>query len=364
MSRIFSNIKRLKKKEENKTPKFNFNTGIARDKIELFEKAFGVVMPESYKQFLEKYNGGMILEEEKSYYEDMTDWEPDGPKYSSFYLFALDELQAKYIETTTEDWLLDGYIKGNYPFIPICTTPKQGLIFVISQKGLENESPVFINYDKSDSSTCTKIADNFNTFLGYYIEADGFPALLPADIEPKWQTFMNKYNILDIAKSNEEIIERNTAYLQLFPDSGWSLNERGISYRSLGQRQLALEDFNKSIEINNKQSFFYYCRGDLILDYGSPRKALIDYDIASPRKALIDYDIAVKLEPGNNLFLSGRADALQKLGKLNKALADCNKILDEDNEYTLALYVRERVYKAMGEDELAQVDSDLIDELK
>jgi len=355
MTRIFSNIKKLKKKEENNTPKYNFNTGIARSKIELFENAFGVILPESYKQFLEKFNGGMILEEEKSYYEDMTDWEPDGPKYSSYYFYSLVELQAKYIEVKRENWLLDGYIKGNYPYIPICSTPNQELIFIVSQKGLKNESPVFTGRDDSGNFACTKIARNFNTFLGYYINSDGFPALLPDDAEPDWQTFVDKNSILDIAnteESDKEIIERNTAYLQLFPESGWSYNERGISFRDIGQRQLALEDFNKSIEINNKQSFFYYCRGDLILDYGSPRKALIDYDIA------------VKLDPDNKLYISGRADALQKLGKLKKALTDCNKVLDEDSDYTLALYVRERVYKAMGEDELAQVDSDLIDKLK
>ncbi len=354
MTRIFSNIKKLKEKEENKTPKFNFNAGIARDKIELLEKAFGVILPESYRQFLEKYNGGMILEEEDSYYDDMTDWEPDGPKYSSFYFYSLAELQAKYIEVKRIDWLLDGSIKGNYPFIPICSTPKQELIFVISQKGLKNESPVFIGRDDSDNFACTKIAPDFNTFLGYYIKGDGFPALLPDDAEPDWQTFIDKNSILDIANTEEadkEIIERNTAHLQLFPESGWSYNERGISYRDLGQRQLALEDFNKSIEINNKQPFSYYCRGAMILEFGSKRKALIDLDIA------------VKLDPRSKLFITGRADAFHKLGKLDKALTDCNKVLSEDDRYELALYVRERVYRSIGEDELARADSDLIDEI-
>ena len=78
---------------------------------------------------------------------------------------------------------------------------------------------------------------------------------------------------------------------------------------------------------------------------------------------MIDLDIAVKLDPDSLLYLTGRADAFQKLGKLDKALADCNKVLSKDGRYELALYVREKVYKAMGEDELARADSDLIDEI-
>ena len=90
---------------------------------------------------------------------------------------------------------------------------------------------------------------------------------------------------------------------------------------------------------------------------------MLMFDDGSPRKALIDFDIASILDPEAKLFLTGRADAFQKLGKLKLALADCNKILEQNAKYRLALYVRERVYKAMGEDKLAQADSDLIDEL-
>lgn len=350
---LFSNIEKLKELCRQGDTRINFNSHLDVKEIEIFEKAYGIGFSESYKQFLEIFNGGMILEQEIYFYTDMTDWEPDGPKHSSFYFFTLDELCDKYTEADNNNWLVDDEFIGKYPIIPICSSPKQELIFMISQKGIVGESPVFICRD-SDDFACTKIANSFNTFLGFYIESDGFPALLKDDIEPEWEDFMNKHNIMDIAnreETDEEIIERTNAYIQLFPKSGWSYNERGIAYRDGGQNKLALNDFNKSIKLNPEKAFFYYCRGTLIVNYGSKRKALIDFDVA------------VKLKPESKLFLSGRADALQKLGKLKAALADCNKVLDEDSEYTLALYVLERVYKAMGEDELAQVDSDLIDEI-
>ena len=84
----------------------------------------------------------------------------------------------------------------------------------------------------------------------------------------------------------------------LFPNDGWNYLERGNAHADNGQRKLALQDFNKAIELNNNEAFFYYCRGDLILEYGSVRKALIDLDIA------------VKLEPNYEMYLSGRAESI------------------------------------------------------
>ena len=64
---------------------------ISREDIETFGKAYGISFSESHKQFLERFNGGMIQEYEDYMYTDMTEWEPDGPKWSSFCLFSLDD---------------------------------------------------------------------------------------------------------------------------------------------------------------------------------------------------------------------------------------------------------------------------------
>ncbi len=357
MSNTFSNLKALEKRIRQGTPKYNFNARLDIEKIEIFEKAYGIVLSESYKQFLEMHNGGMITRYKSTSYIDMTEFEADHPTRDSYMMFGYDDVIDNYTNLKSDNWMMPKGFHGNYPIIPICKMPESEgkYLFLFSEKGIDGESPIFAFLGESDNESCFKVADNFNDFLGLLMEHEGFPPILKTNRKKTCHHFMEQSNIITIASADEtdnEVIERNSAYIQLSPKSAWSYNERGISYRDLGQRQLALEDFNKSIEINNEQAFFYYCRGDLILDYGSPRKALIDFDIA------------VKLDPSNKLFLSGRADALQKLGKLSKSLADCNKVLDEDSKYTLALYVRERVYKAMGEDELAQVDSDLIDELK
>ena len=354
MTKKYSNITRLEEIRRQGLDKFNFNARLDIDKIETFEKAHGVVFPESYKQFMASFNGGMMLEEPESYYIDMTDWEPDGPKWSSFYFYTIDELEYEYSDLKSDSGIFGDEFNGNFPLIPICNTPKQETIILVSQKGLVKESPVFISSDISDKNTYVQIDDNFHSFLGKIIENDGFPDIKVETENLPLSIYISENRIFETSseeETNSETIERLTSLIKLNPKSAWNYNERGTAYRLNGQHKLALADFNKSIELNAKESFFYYCRGSMVLDFGSKRKALIDIDIA------------VKLDPDSLLFLTGRANALQKLGKLEKALIDCNKVLEKNSTYRLALYTRVRIYKAMGEDKLAQADSDLIDEI-
>ncbi len=56
MNDTYSNIEKIKKLVWQGTPKFKFNTTKERSEIETFEKAYGLVLSESYKQFLEPDN--------------------------------------------------------------------------------------------------------------------------------------------------------------------------------------------------------------------------------------------------------------------------------------------------------------------
>ena len=354
MDETFSNIEKLKKLVWQGTPKYKFHTRLNLSEIETFEKAYGLILSESFKQFLERFNGGMILELEESYYIDMTEWEPDGPKKSSFYLLSLEDIHEAYRDAKLDDWLLHKSVDGIYPFIPICHTPDGNLLFMINGKGLKEESPVFLSIYNEGKYTCTKIARDFNTFLGYYIAMDGFPALLPDDIESSWKAFMKQNDVLKIANTREtypEIIERSTASLKILPDEPWTYCERGNAHLYNKQIRLALADFNMAIALDENEGFFYHCRGDLILEYGDPRKALIDIDIA------------VNMESDNKMFRVRRADAFLKLNKLSKALADCNFVLKIDPEFELGLRARIEVYTALGDTENAKIDTDLLDQI-
>jgi Tfp pilus assembly protein PilF len=83
----------------------------------------------------------------------------------------------------------------------------------------------------------------------------------------------------------------------------------------------------------------------------------------SARKALIDLDIAVKLEPQDSLYPSTRAFCFLQLGKLQEALNDCNMVLERDRMYKSALLTRCSVYRAMGEQDKANADAELLEEI-
>lgn len=356
MTERFSSIIKLEKRVYQGTPKYKFNTRLTREDIETFGKAYGISLSESHIQFLERFNGGRIQEYEDTYYIDMTEWEPDGPKWSSFSLFSLDEILEHYRSLRLDNWQLDENFEGNYPIIPICSTPGSvdNILFMVSNKGLSNESPVFSSVKIKGTYRCTKIASDFNTFLGYYIESDGFPALLPDDINPSWKNFMLKNQVLKIASEEEtysESIARCTAHLKLFPDNEWSYCERSSIYRFNNQVKKSLIDINKAIEIDESIGFFYYCRGELILEHGNPRKALIDLDIA------------VNLEPDKDIFRIQRASAFLKLNKLKKALTDCNMVLNVNGNDLFGLQTRIKVYNALDEFEKAAIDKNKLNNI-
>ncbi len=352
----FSNIKKLEVKVYNGTPKYNFNARLEPEKIETVEKAYGIVFSESYKKFLARFNGGMILEHAQSFYTDMLEDEPDGPRWSSYWLFSLEELIEKYRDIKLDDWLLGDGFEGTYPIIPICRTPgpEHNLVFMISNKGLKAESPVFARFENSNISSCIQVADDFDSFIGWYVDLEGFPPIGSIVEAKSCSEFIKENKIIEIAgqkSSYQETIEQTTAMIELNPDDDWNYCERGNAYLYNGQTKAALKDFNTAIKMSPEEAFFYHCRGDLILRFGNSRKALIDMDIA------------VKLKPEDKMFLAGRADAFYKLGKLKKALADCNKVLEKDGRFYLALQTRYEIYKDLGEDEKAKIDSDLLTEI-
>lgn len=89
-----------------------------------------------------------------------------------------------------------------------------------------------------------------------------------------------------------------------------------------GDYDLAVVNYNKSIELNPKDVIVYLSRA---LAYYSTKF----YDLA-----VADYTKALELEPKESMIYFKRGDAYEKMGSFEKALADYRKALelDADNE--------------------------------
>jgi tetratricopeptide (TPR) repeat protein len=335
--------------------RYRFWPGVAEEKIDLLETAYRIVFPPSHREFLQTCNGGMITPEPASYYQDMTDEEPDGPIDSSFCLFSLDQIHEHYEELMLDDWLMGEEVEGFYPYpiIPIGQSPDKRLLLVFSQPGFEKESPVYISLE--DEMGCAEVSESFAEFLKLYLKNMGLPPLPDQDEDGKGSYRLSVHEMLVIAEDEEhpeQAIERYHALIQLFPDDAWYYSQRGLAYQALEQRQKALKDFNQAIRMDGNKAFYRYCRGDLLLSYGSPRQALIDLDLA------------VRLEPGNKLYHYLRASAFFALERYPEALEDCHAALRIAPLYVIALELRLRIYRLLGEEELAQIDAQMLDDLE
>lgn len=335
--------------------KDRFNACTYSDDIKIVEEAFNIRFSSCYKQFLQECDGGMITEYDASYYIDMTDDEPDGPRYSSFNFFELEEVYELYDQLRLDDWMMQEGYECVYPIIPIGRTPQQKLLFILNRSGRLGESPVFMSLDFEGFAGCVQVAKDFDTFLGLYIDKEGFPPIDENSSPTSCKVCMAAYRLLeerDGKKSPEEQVVQYSALIKLYREDGWHYCMRGIANLDLNLREAALADFNRAIQRNDHKAFFYYCRGDLLLDHGSPRKALIDLDKAA------------LLEPGDPLYISGRANAFFKLKKYKKALADCNEVLALNPKYEIALMTRIDVYMEIGEEDKADADARTVDNIR
>jgi tetratricopeptide (TPR) repeat protein len=321
-------------------------------KVELFEKAFGVKLPDSFKTFLGYYNGGFIANREAESLI-LTDEFEEAERISNRIL-SIEEIIEEYEHLSINRWKLKPGFEGFYPYIPFCLTADDNEKLVFVDQTLEKESAVYLALHDEPASHWECIAENFTEFLIQYINTKGELPDDGHDHLPKAEDYLvTLESDLRINEVNDplEIVKRITSYLEIYPDDALSYNIRAIAYDDSNQYEKALKDFNKSLDLDPLNAFTYYCRGGMFLKI---RKA---------RQALTDFDSACKLKPEDPYYLTRRAEAFYELNKMDKALTDCNRAIEIDNSCELAYMTRYNIYLYLGEGQKAEADAQIIDEL-
>ncbi len=95
---------------------------------------------------------------------------------------------------------------------------------------------------------------------------------------------------------------------------------RGVAYRQQGKFKEAMDDFNKAIELDPKNTYAYNSRGNAYLDQK-------DY-----KDAIADYTQAIKLLPTYAYAYDNRGDAYDDEGDIADAIADYTKAIELDAE--------------------------------
>lgn len=140
-----------------------------------------------------------------------------------------------------------------------------------------------------------------------------------------------------------------TDVIKKYPEESGAYSNRGHYYRTQNRYDLALQDYNKAIGLDDKNFRAYSNRGKVWFDNGEMDKALEDYNRAisihgdyaealsnrgaahamkqNYEAALVDLNKAIELEPDNINALQNRSVTWYSMGNFAKAAADVTEYL-------------------------------------
>ena len=109
-------------------------------------------------------------------------------------------------------------------------------------------------------------------------------------------------------------------------------NDRGVAFARLNQSRVAIDDFNRAVQLSPETASIYNNRGNVLLTIGFGREAVKDFD-----RALL-------LAPGYAAAYSNRANALAKLGENDAAVRDFSQAIRLVPQNAAALAGRGRLH--------------------
>jgi hypothetical protein len=304
-----------------------------------------VQLPETYKKFLLKYNGGMVVYDyQDEFIQTQADFEIF--KKESVYILSIEEIAEKY--TTMVSLAVQ---RGNqihpYPFIPFCTLPHGRFLLFINLHEYQQESPVFIGSHNKSEKFWNKVSVDFPDFLESYIDKNGHPEFADEDLNENAYHFFQKHgNKKDVRKNTNPLSELSVS------ERAHYYYEQALQFNKQDKFYESWELISKAINEEPENTFYYFFRAEIL---NSTKQF---------RAALIDYDVALQFEPGNSFYWCCRAEVLTQLNLLEQGLNDCTRALQIDEKSTLAYFLRKQIYLKMGETELASKDQKSIDELE
>ncbi len=189
-------------------------------------------------------------------------------------------------------------------------------------------------------------------------DSDRFPGAVPQGPEqrrpatPSVSAEQRRWCEGEDGATVEQRIEGCSAIIKARRDKGEKLaeafNNRGIAYRSQGELNKAIADYNVAIKLYSKSAFAFNNRGVAYDHKGDYDRAIADFDQALKLQpfalayfnrgnahlakakfdhAIDDYNQAIRMQPDFAAALDNRCWARAVVGILKPALADCNEAM-------------------------------------
>jgi tetratricopeptide (TPR) repeat protein len=141
--------------------------------------------------------------------------------------------------------------------------------------------------------------------------------------------------------------------LEISPDMTQVYAQRGVAYQNQGQIEAAMQDFDRALAANPKDSVVLTARGVVYRDRNDLNKAIDEFS------RVIDVR-------GDTDAYYERAQAYEAIGDHTKALADFDKVIQDLQNAPHALRARALVKKKMGDEDgfKADVEAAVAQELR
>lgn len=175
------------------------------------------------------------------------------------------------------------------------------------------------------------------------------------------------------------------AYTDALKDTGLAndrraaiLNDRAVAYVRAGQPKLAIDDYNRAVQLFAEYPAAYNNRGNLLVALGQSAEAIKDFDRAvllapgyaaaysnranarvrmgQPQLAIADFTKAIELMPSSAPPLSGRGLAHLATGKPHAAIRDFSRAVNADARFASAYRNRAEARLSVGQNDIAIED--------
>ncbi len=126
-------------------------------------------------------------------------------------------------------------------------------------------------------------------------------------------------------------------YIEQNPDDARALAHHGENHRLTGHFEAALDDFNRSLDLEPNNAWAIAHRGETY------------YLMKRYQEAFADFNRAIELNPDYNWAIAHRGVTYRFLGEsyYTKALADLDRAIEHQSDYVWAIAYRCRVYELM-----------------
>ncbi|MDH5506490.1 MAG: tetratricopeptide repeat protein [Anaerolineae bacterium] len=173
--------------------------------------------------------------------------------------------------------------------------------------------------------------------------------------------------------------------IQLNPEYAAAYNNRGNAKGALGDSAAAIQDYDQAIRLDPEDAAAYNNRGIAYAKQGDDKRAIQDYDLAiknnpeyataynnrgnakaalgDPASAIQDYDQAIQLNPEFAAAYYNRGNAKDDLGDTAGAIQDYDQAIRLDPEGAAAIRNRARAYLQLEQPDQAEADCQTAEQL-